>query len=217
VNKQKTVLLVAVALVAVFAIGALAFRSASDQKVAETLEDNPSIVVRPTAKTIGPDDARVHIVEFMDPGCETCAVFYPLVKQIIDENPGKVKLSIRYLPLHQGADTMVKVLEAADKQGRYWETLRLLFGTQAQWASHHQPQPDKIWPLLPTVGLDVDKLRQDMNAPEVTQVLQRDMADAELLGLRKTPSFFVNEQPLQQFGLEQLRQLVAMNVAREYP
>lgn len=216
VNQQKTVIAIAGLLIVGFVVAALVYRARADEKLERVIDETPSVLVRPGAKTLGPPDAKVHIVEFMDPGCETCSAFHPFVKELIDDNPGKVRVSIRYLPLHEGADTMVKVLEAADRQGKYWETLHLMFETQSIWASHHHPQPDKIWPFLPHIGLDVEAIRRDMNAPEINAILQRDMADARALGLRKTPSFFVNGEPLRTFGREPLRRLVDAAVAASY-
>ena len=212
-NQRKIVIVIAVVLVAGFAVAAMVYRSRADQELETAIAEAPSALVRPSAKTLGPADAKVHIVEFMDPGCETCRAFHPLVKKLVVDNPGKVRLSIRYLPLHQGSDTMVKILEAADRQDRYWETLHLMFESQPEWASHHHPQPEKIWPLLPEAGVDVEAIRRDMNAPEIAAILEQDLADARTLGIRKTPSFFVNGEPLRQFGPEPLIQLVSEAIA----
>jgi protein-disulfide isomerase len=215
-NRKQLVLVIAGTLIVGFILVAAAFRSSKDEKVDQLLDESPDILVRSSAKTVGAGDAKVHIVEFMDPGCETCAAFHPFVKQLLDANPGKVKLSIRYLPLHEGADTMVKILEAADNQGKYWETLNLMFATQGVWASHHHPQPDKIWPLLPRIGVDVQAIRNDMNAPEIAAMLDQDLAAANALGIRKTPSFFVNGEPLRTFGRDTLRELVDSAVQAAY-
>ncbi len=212
-NQRKIVIVIAVVLVAGFAVAAMVYRSRADKELETAIAEAPSALVRPSAKTLGPADAKVHIVEFMDPGCETCRAFHPLVKKLVVDNPGKVRLSIRYLPLHQGSDTMVKILEAADRQDRYWETLHLMFESQPEWASHHHPQPEKIWPLLPEAGVDVEAIRRDMNAPEIAAILEQDLADARTLGIRKTPSFFVNGEPLRQFGPEPLIQLVSEAIA----
>jgi protein-disulfide isomerase len=217
-NKKKLVpvILTAVVLGGGFAIASIVYKGKQADKTEKAIEEEPNVLVRPSAKTMGPADAKVHIVEFMDPGCETCRAFHPFVQQLIDDSGGKVKVSIRYLPLHHGADTMVKILEAAGKQGKYWETLHLMFATQPEWASHHDPQPDKIWPYLPQVGLDIDAVRRDMNDPEIAEILERDLADARRLGIRKTPSFFVNGEPLRHFGYEQLRVLVDSAIASSY-
>ena len=212
-NQRRIVILIAVVLVAGFAVAAVAYRSKTDDKLETAIAESPSALVRPSARTLGSPDAKVHIVEFMDPGCETCREFHPLVKKLVVDNPGVVRLSIRYLPLHQGSDTMVKILEAAEKQDRYWEVLHLMFESQPVWASHHHPQPEKIWPLLPEAGVDVEAIRRDMNAPEIAAILEQDLADARTLGIRKTPSFFVNGEPLRQFGHEPLVQLVSEAIA----
>jgi protein-disulfide isomerase len=215
-KKQHTIIAIGIGLVAVFIIGAAIYRAKANQAVVKAVEEAPNALVRDSAKTIGPADAKVHIVEFLDPGCETCRAFHPFVKKLVDTNAGKVRVSVRYLPLHQGADTMVKILEASGKQGLYWETLHLMLESQGVWASHHHPQPEKIWPLLPTIGLDLEAIRRDMNAPEITAILERDLTDARTLGIRKTPSFFVNDKPLQRFGYKELDELVRSAIAQSY-
>jgi protein-disulfide isomerase len=71
----------------------------------------------------GPANAKVHIVEFLDPACETCAIFFPMVKQWMAEVPDDIRLSVRHVAFHSGAEHAVKILEASRKQGKYWETL----------------------------------------------------------------------------------------------
>ena len=56
---------------------------------------------------LGAPDARVHIVEFIDPACETCAVFFPAVKQLMAQHPGRIRLSLRHVPFHAGAEFAV--------------------------------------------------------------------------------------------------------------
>lgn len=128
------------------------------------------------------------------------------------DNPGKIKLVLRYTPFHQGADYFVKILEAARKQGKFWETLEVMYQTQPYWASHDNPQPQLIWRFLPKVGLDVEKIRSDMNDPVIAGRIEQDMADAKTLNVRKTPGFFVNGKPLEQFGYRQLQHLVETEI-----
>ena len=156
------------------------------------------------------------LVEYFDPGCETCRVFAGYVKAILAAHPTQVRLVLRYAPFHQGADMMVAILEAARRQNRYWETLQVMYDTQAQWASHHHPQPERIWAVLPTAGVDVERIRQDILRPEIMQVVRQDMADAQTLGVRRTPAFFVNGKPLTDFGPNQLKDLVQAEVAAQY-
>ncbi|MBU8848757.1 MAG: thioredoxin domain-containing protein [Desulfobacterales bacterium] len=179
--------------------------------------ENASTFVRDHSQTFGSDDAKVYLVEFMDPACETCAAFSPFVKQIMKANPGKIKLVLRYAPFHDGAQYFVKILEAAKKQGKYWETLDVMYKSQPYWASHSNPQPQRIWQFLPEAGLDIEQIRKDMNDPAIEKLIAQDIADAKTLNVRKTPGFFANGKPLQIFGYKQLQQLIQSEINAHYP
>lgn len=178
--------------------------------------ENASTFVREHSQTLGSDEAKVTIVEFMDPACETCAAFSPMIKDMVKSNPGRIKLVLRYAPFHEGADYFVKLLEASRKQGKYWETLEVMFNTQQIWAPHHVAKPEKIWPLLAQTGLDLDRIKSDMNDPAIEALIKQDLADADALNVRKTPGFFVNGKPLEPFGRQQLIQLVKSEFESQY-
>tara|TARA_B100000614_G_C14404597_1_gene435197 strand:- start:146 stop:787 length:642 start_codon:yes stop_codon:yes gene_type:complete len=179
------------------------------------LADDP-VFVREHSRVLGNPDARVTIVEFMDPACETCAAFSPFIKKIMAANPDKIKLVIRYAPFHHGADIFVKMLEAAGNQDKYWETLAAMFRSQSAWASHADPRPERIWEFLPAVGLDINQLKTDMNDPEFARRIKQDMADADTLKVRKTPGFFVNGRPLEPFGRQPLLHLIQEELEKNY-
>ena len=204
-------------LLGAFAFAAYFYKGQKAEKYGFLAQDNAAVFVRDHSQTLGSDSAKVYLVEFMDPACETCAAFSPFVKQMMGAFPGQIKLVLRYAPFHQGADYFVKVLEAARKQGKYWETLDVMYRSQPYWASHHDPQPQKVWQFLPAAGLDLERIREDMNDPAIVKLIEQDLADARTLEVRKTPGFFVNGKPLQNFGSEELLQLVRAEVAASYP
>jgi len=207
--KQKHLFIVAlVALLVVFAGGAF-YYSAQQQDTASTLADaNRAALMRMHSPSLGPAAAPVVIVEFLDPACETCSAFYPLVKEMMASNPDQIRLVLRYAPFHNGSDKVVAVLEAARKQGKLWPALEALLATQADWSPHHTPQVARVWKHLEGLGLDFDQMAIDINAPEIAQVIAQDLADAQTLNVTKTPEFFVNGKPLPSFGYKQLQQLV---------
>jgi len=204
-------------LVAAFVFGGAYYKKQQAEKAGFMARENAALFVRDHSPTLGADDAKVYLVEFMDPACETCAAFSAHIKKLMAANPGKIKLVLRYAPFHDGADYFVRMLEAAGKQGKYWQTLDVMYKSQPAWASHHNPQPEKIWQFLPRTGLDLEQLRNDMNDPAIDKILARDLADAATLNVRKTPGFFVNGRPLQTFGYEQLVQLIQSELAVQYP
>ncbi len=203
-------------LLGIFAAFSFYYKDQQAQMYDFMAQNNAATFVRDHSPTLGNDDAKVFLVEFMDPACETCAVFSPLVKQMMKANPGKIKLVLRYAPFHDGAEYFVKILEAAKRQEKYWETLDVMFKSQPYWASHHNPQPEKIWQFLPNAGLDLNKIRTDMKDPAILKLIEQDIADAKTLNVRKTPGFFVNGRPLETFGREQLYQLIQSEINAKY-
>jgi protein-disulfide isomerase len=165
---------------------------------------------------LGESSARVHVVEFIDPACETCAVFYPIVKHLMEEHPGQIKLSVRHVAFHEGAEAAVRVLEASRQQDKYWQTLEALFASQQQWAPHHTVQADLVLQAVAGVGLDMTRLQADMVSPEVSARIERDRADAMALQVTKTPTYFVNGRPLPRFGEGPLVELITDEIARAH-
>lgn len=168
------------------------------------------------APTVGAADARVHIVEFIDPACETCALFYPEVKKLMAEHPGRIRLSIRHVAFHKDADVAVRVLEAALAQGKYFQALEALLSQQPAWVANHRVLPDRVSLAVAPAGLDAARLAAEMASPEVDRRIQRDRADAATLGVSQTPEYFVNGRQMPNFGLDELRALVRDEVARSY-
>jgi protein-disulfide isomerase len=203
-------------LLAGFATATYVYRGQLSDEISAKAQAPDSPLERSYSISTGPADAKVVLVEFFDPACETCRVFSGHVKSLLASHPGKVRLVLRYAPFHQGADTMVLILEAARKQGKFWETLEVMYATQPQWASHHHPRPDLIWQFLPSAGVNVDLIRRDLNDPELQAILNQDMADAKTLGVQRTPQFFVNGKPLMNFGYRQLKSLLDSEVAAQY-
>lgn len=209
--KQKQLFIgAAILLVTVFVVGAFMVKSRQAHEAEQTAATNSEALVRFHSQTVGEAAAPVHIVEFFDPACETCRDFYPLVKDMLAANPGKIKLTVRYAPFHNGSDQVVAMLEAARKQGKFWPALEGLLDAQPYWVKNHAAQPESAWKVLDSLGLGLDMQRAntDMQSPEVVRIIQQDLADAQTLNVTKTPEFFVNGKPLPSFGYDQLKKLV---------
>jgi protein-disulfide isomerase len=207
--KQKNIFIAAAALlILVFAGGAFLYQKQHAEAAAQLAQQNMAALVRADAPSFGKPDAPVHIVEFFDPACGTCREFYPMVKALMAQHPGQIRLSLRYAPFHPGSDTVVKVLEASRQQGRFEATLEALFARQDVWVQNHTANAQLTGPLLAPLGMDLAQLQNDANAPEVAPIIARDLADAKTLNVTMTPEYFVNGKPLPRFGFAELEQLV---------
>lgn len=207
--KQRNIFIAAAALlILAFAGGTFLYQKQQTEAAAQLAQHNMAALVRADAPSFGNPDAPVHIVEFFDPACGTCREFYPMVKALMAEHPGKIRLSLRYAPFHRGSDLVVTVLEASRKQGKFEATLEALLSQQDVWVQNHTARPELIGPLLAPLGLDLAQLQIDASAPQVASVIARDLLDAKALNVTMTPEFFVNGKPLPQFGFAELKQLV---------
>jgi len=207
--KQKTLFVVSsIILLLVFVAGIL-FYTGQKEKAANLLaETNRAALIRMHSPTVGRADAPVVIVEFFDPACETCRDFYPMVKQMMANNPDKIRIVLRYAPFHTGSDKVVAMLEAARRQGKFWPALELLLAEQSQWTQHHAANVEAAWRLLGGIGLNMEQMAFDITSPDISSVIAQDLADAKTLNVTMTPEYFVNGKPLPSFGFNQLKELV---------
>jgi len=215
-KKNIIVIATAILFVVLFIVAGSIYNKQKGKELSSSSLENIEFMQRDYSPKFGPLDAKVTIVEFFDPACGTCSAFYPLVKQLMNEHPGKVNLVLRYLPLHTNSDVIVSIFEAARLQGRFWETLELAYKTRDSWIEHHTAIPEKFWAQLGGLGLDMEKLYVDMQSAEIAKQIKQDLLDAKQLKVSKTPGFFVNGKPLVHFGYEQLKQLVESEVVANY-
>ena len=215
-KRQSIVVTAGILVLLVFVFGIYAYKGQQADKTVQATRETSSALVRFHSPTYGAADAKVELVEFFDPACESCRKFYPIVKQIVDSSDGKVRLVLRYAALHQGSDEAIRILEAARRQQRFWPAVEAALEAQPQWASHSRPQPELLWNYLGGLGLDIERARKDASDPRIAANLEQDRVDGVAMNVKATPSFIVNGTPLQDFGVEQLRTLVRREIDKAY-
>jgi protein-disulfide isomerase len=207
-NRKVLFFAVLSVLMLVFAAGTMFFQNRQNEAAAKLAERNRASLMRMHSPGIGRPDAPVVIVEFFDPACGTCRAFYGPVKDMMKASGERIRLVLRYAPFHPGSDRVVAILEASRRQGKFWPVLEALLAAQPDWVIEHRAQLDRVWRHLDGLGLNLEQLRADMNAPEIARVIAQDVEDARALNVSQTPEYFVNGRPLPSFGYEQLKQLV---------
>lgn len=180
----------------------------SDQPQFSVVPKDNSLLIAMGSPVLGPQDAPVTIVEFLDPECEACSAMYPIVKKLMKEFDGKIKLVVRYMPFHGNSMMAANILESAREQGKYWETLALVFKDQEIWASHHDPQPDLIYSIIKPLGLDLKKVKAAVDSGQYNKLIEQDKSDGQKLGVNRTPTFFVNGEQLYEMGYDPLKELI---------
>jgi protein-disulfide isomerase len=207
-NSKVIFIVSALVLIAGFFVAKNIYKGQEAARLSFLSQENADVFVRDHSPQYGDKDAKIYITEFLDPECESCRAFYPQIKELLKKYEGKVKLVVRYATFHRNSIIAVRALEAARKQGKYWEALELLFRTQPQWGDHHNPKPELMFEFLPQLGLNMEQLREDMKSPHIQKIVEQDMADLKKLNVRGTPTFFVNGKPPANFGLFYLKELI---------
>lgn len=211
---------VAVVVLAGLPVGAYLYRS-SVQNAPKPIPVN-SALVREDSHSMGPADAKVTIVEFYDPECESCAAFGPVVKKIMQDYDGRARLVTRYMPLHPNSMRAAHLLEAAAEEGKYWQALELIFRKQDEWGEKHgappnAPKPDvaKLFEgYAKELGLDIEKYIAAARENRYAAKVERDRKDGQTMGVRRTPTFFVNGRELARFSEKDLRSLIEEEMAK---
>lgn len=211
-NRRVVVIGTTAMAVAALAGGAFWYDQTNKRAAEEAAKAASSLFVRPNSPIIGPANAPVTIVEFLDPSCEACRAFYPVIKQIMGMFPADVRLVIRYATFHKGSDEAVRILETARIQGKLESVMEALFREQPRWAAHGNPDLALAWQIAARAGLDLNRAQTEARALGVDAFLSQEAADVKQANVRQTPTFFVNGKPLPSFGPEQLLNLVRSEV-----
>jgi len=139
-------------------------------------------------------DGKVTVVEFLDFECEACGAAYPGVERLRAEYGDRITYVVRYFPIasHPNAFNSAHAAEAAARQDKFEQMYVKLFDNQAAWGHNQQSQVETFVGYARELGLDVDRFRADMASPEVDERVRADARDGEAVGVRGTPTFFVN-------------------------
>lgn len=202
-NKIFTLVVVAIAVA-----GFVVLKNQNDSRIksgpSEPVADS-EVFIRSYSPSYGNSLGRVRVVQWFDPECESCRLIHPALKKIISEYKDRVHFVFRYMPFHGNSMFAAAALEEARELGKYDEALDILFENQPQWGSHHNPRPDLIPGYLTKLGIPIDRLEKSYLIKKHGEKIKIDEADGRNIGVRGTPTFFINEQILSQLGELPLR------------
>src|SRR6202795_836790 len=92
-----------------------------------------AVPVDSTDHVLGPETARVIVVEYGDFECPNCAQAYPAVKILLKHFEHRIRFVFRHFPLtevHPHAELAAEAAEAAGAQHKFWPMHELLFENQ---------------------------------------------------------------------------------------
>jgi len=162
----------------------------------------------PNSPSMGNLQGDVTVVEFFDYQCGYCKSIADHVFDIVEAD-SNVKVVLKEIPiLGPASTTAARAALAAREQGKYIELHSALMSHRGQLSER------TIFGIAEDLGLDVDRLRADMDAPAVTDEINANLELAQAIGVRGTPAFVVGDVVVPgAVPLESLIDLV--NAARE--
>ena len=189
------------------------YKNSQNSKEALIVSSNKVSLVKEHSMSFGDNKKNIEVVEFLDPECESCALFHPIMRKVYKEHYSDIKLVVRYLANHKNSKFAVKILEASRQQNKYEEVLSVIFEKQPIWAQHNNEKRELLWTYLEQIeGLNIDKLKEDMKNPKIDEILDIDAKDASALNVRGTPTIFVNSKKLVRLSEKDLFDLVESEI-----
>jgi protein-disulfide isomerase len=166
---------------------------------------------------VGPVDAPATLEEFGDFECPPCGLLHPILKTIHNEFGTRLRIVFRELPLvptHVHALAAARAAEAAGLQGKFWEMHDLIYENQIAWHEAFDVRP--IFEGYATkIGLNLQQFKRDIDGPIVEQRIFLDGKRGHALGVKGTPTVFLNgrEVPFESLAPDKLRALINAELA----
>ncbi len=144
----------------------------------------------PASPVIGNPNGTVTVTEFFDYRCGYCKAVFPNVQQLLKDDPN-VRYVMKELPIlspesHIAAKLALAVWKNEPK--RYQELHTRLMSAQGDFSEK------RIFAIAKEAGVDVERAKRGMDAPEIEQALNANMELAQALGITGTPGFVVGKQ-----------------------
>jgi protein-disulfide isomerase len=190
--------IVVVVAMATLGSGTILYRAKRPQL--QNIPESQSILAKSDASAHirGNPDAPVTLEEFGDFQCPPCRQFEGFVEELLKEYDSRLRVVFRNFPLsaHEHAHEAALAAEAAGFQGRFWEMHDTLYREQEAWSK--APNARELFESYAgTIGLNVDQFRKDMDSDKVRERIDSDHALADFLGVKATPTLYINNRPVE--------------------
>jgi protein-disulfide isomerase len=144
---------------------------------------------------VGPANSPVTIEEFGDFQCPPCGHLSDPLNQLQKEFNFRMIFREFPLPMHNHAREAAYAAEAASRQGKFWEMHDLLFREQANWSK--APDARALFEAYAgMLRLDTERFKKDLDSTEVQQQVDLDQKRGAGIGVKTTPTLFLNNQAL---------------------
>ena len=167
----------------------------------------------PAFRKLGPESAKVLIVEFSDFQCPSCRYAEKPLQDVLKVYAGKVRFTFKHfpLPMHESAKTAAVAAECAGRQGKFWEYHHILYDRQNEWPG--AKADDFLRRYAKEVRLDAAPWQACREGADALAAVERDQKDGENAWVGGTPTFFIEGRRF--VGARQLSELGTLHIERQ--
>jgi len=184
-----------------------AFEREQQQKAARLAlsQYGKSLFRSPNSYVAGNPDGDVTLVEFFDYNCGFCRRSMADLMALINTDPN-LKVVFKEFPiLGEGSDFAARAAMASIKQGKYMEF------HMAMMKLRGSADKNSVMEIAEEVGLDTEKLKQEMKASYITEEIRDAQRTASAIGINGTPGFVIGDRVIGgAVGLAELRRQIAL-------
>ncbi len=162
----------------------------------------------------GTPGAKATLVEYSDFQCPACRFYYPFVKQLEKDFPGKLRVVYRHFPLsiHNFSSLAAQAAEAAGRQNKFWEMHDMLFEQQEKWSvsKNNDSVLNNFIAYAQSLNLDIARFKSDFDSQDIKSKISDSFQEGEKTGIQGTPTFFLNGKLIANpANYDDFRQLIA--------
>ncbi len=156
-------------------------------------------VLAQTRHFSGDPNALVTIIEFGDFQCPYCGRFFTQTEPQLDKTyiqSGKIRFSFfNFAFLGPESNWAAEASECAADQNKFWEYHDMLYSSQSG-ENQGAFNKDNLKKFAKDLGLDTSTFNDCFDSGKYTQLIQDESSTASSIGVRSTPTFLINGQPL---------------------
>lgn len=207
----KIIIGIAVCIAIVFFLAKGGYKNAEDKAATTDVKKVSALDIKENDWVTGISTAKVTVIEYLDFECEACGAYYPIVTKLEEEYKNSIRFVVRYFPLpgHQNSRTAAQAVEAAGKQGKFWEMYHILFTKQKEWSEQKVANQSMFEKYALEAGVNIEQWKKDVASPEVMKRVDDSYKEAVSLRLQGTPSFFLNGKKIESpQGYEPFKKLI---------
>jgi protein-disulfide isomerase len=138
--------------------------------------------------SLGNEKAKITVAEFAEFKCTYCVALNPVLKRLVEDSNGMVRLFFKHFPLknHPGTFFSSRAAQAAHRQGKFWAMYDLLYKDFSRQSMEDVLEHARV------LSMDLDRFKADLEDSKIEELIERDKMEGVRAKVTGTPTLFIN-------------------------